>query len=102
MKFLSEYRDSETARKMLAAIKQIVTRPWVIMEVCGGQTHAIVRSGIDQLLPEEIRLVHGPGCPVCVTSQGYIDAACELALRHAARRDFQQLRRYAAGAGQSQ
>lgn len=81
MKFLSEYRDPETAMKMLAEIKKIVTKPWVIMEVCGGQTHAIVRSGIDQLLPEEIRLVHGPGCPVCVTPLETIDRAIEVALR---------------------
>jgi hydrogenase expression/formation protein HypD len=81
MKFISEYRDPETARKMLAEIKKIVTRPWVIMEVCGGQTHAIVRSGIDQLLPKEIRLVHGPGCPVCVTPLEIIDQAIEIALR---------------------
>ena len=81
MKFISEYRDPQTARKMLAEIKKIVTRPWVIMEVCGGQTHAIVRSGIDQLLPEEISLVHGPGCPVCVTPLETIDRAIEIASR---------------------
>jgi len=81
MKFLSEYRDPQTARKMLAEIKKVVTRPWVIMEVCGGQTHAIVRSGIDQVLPEEIRLVHGPGCPVCVTPLETIDRAIEIAMR---------------------
>jgi len=81
MKYLSEYRDPETARKMLAEIKKVVTRPWVIMEVCGGQTHAIVRSGIDQLLPEEITLVHGPGCPVCVTPLEIIDQAIEIASR---------------------
>ena len=81
MKFLSEYRDPETARKMLAEIGKTVTKPWVIMEVCGGQTHAIVRSGVDQLLPKEIRLVHGPGCPVCVTPLETIDRAIEIALR---------------------
>lgn len=81
MKYLTEYRDPETARKMLAEIRKIVTRPWVIMEVCGGQTHAIVRSGIDQLLPAEIRLVHGPGCPVCVTPLETIDRAILIALR---------------------
>ena len=81
MKFLSEYRDPQTAKKMLAEIRKVVTRPWVIMEVCGGQTHAIVRSGIDQLLPEEIRLVHGPGCPVCVTPLETIDRAIEIALK---------------------
>ncbi len=81
MKFLSEYRDPETARRMLAEIEKIVTRSWVIMEVCGGQTHAIVKSGIDQLLPREIRLVHGPGCPVCVTPLETIDRAIEIAGR---------------------
>ena len=81
MKFISEYRDPQTARKMLAEIKKIVSRPWVIMEVCGGQTHAIVRSGIDQLLPKEITLVHGPGCPVCVTPLETIDRAIEIASR---------------------
>lgn len=81
MKFLSEYRDPETARKMLAEIRKTVTRPWVLMEVCGGQTHAIIKSGIDQLLPGEIRLVHGPGCPVCVTPLETIDRAIAIASR---------------------
>jgi len=81
MKFLSEYRDPKTARLMLAEIRRITTRPWVIMEVCGGQTHAIVRSGIDQVLPKEISLVHGPGCPVCVTPIETIDRAIEIARR---------------------
>jgi hydrogenase expression/formation protein HypD len=81
MKYLSEYRDPENARKMLAAIARTVTRPWVLMEVCGGQTHAIVRSGIDRLLPKEITLVHGPGCPVCVTPLETIDRAIAIAGR---------------------
>ncbi|MCK4838352.1 MAG: hydrogenase formation protein HypD [Desulfobulbaceae bacterium] len=81
MKFISEYRDPVTAGNMLDEIRKTVTRPWVIMEVCGGQTHAIVRSGIDQLLPKEIRLVHGPGCPVCVTPLETIDRAIAIALR---------------------
>jgi hydrogenase expression/formation protein HypD len=81
MKYLSEYRDPVPARKMLAEISRIVTRPWVIMEVCGGQTHAIVRSGLEQLLPPEIRLVHGPGCPVCVTPLETIDRAIAIAMR---------------------
>jgi hydrogenase expression/formation protein HypD len=81
MKYLSEYRDPVPARKMLAEISRTVTRPWVIMEVCGGQTHAIVRSGLEQLLPPEIRLVHGPGCPVCVTPLETIDRAIAIAMR---------------------
>ena len=67
MKFIDEYRDEETARKIARAIHGLVTKPRVIMEICGGQTHSIVKFGIDQLLPDDITLVHGPGCPVCVT-----------------------------------
>ena len=67
MKYLSEYRDPELVREYLDEIHRITTKPWTLMEICGGQTHAIVRHGIDQLLPPEIELVHGPGCPVCVT-----------------------------------
>jgi len=67
MKFIDEYRDEEAARHYSQALKQITTKPWTIMEVCGGQTHAIVKFGIDELLPKQISLVHGPGCPVCVT-----------------------------------
>jgi len=66
MKFIDEYRDGEAARKLSAAIARTITRPWTIMEVCGGQTHTIVKYGIDRLLPAEVELVHGPGCPVCV------------------------------------
>ncbi|MBU0481397.1 MAG: hydrogenase formation protein HypD [Proteobacteria bacterium] len=80
MKYLSEYRDPETAGKMLFELRRIVTKPWTIMEVCGGQTHAIVRSGLDQVLPGEISLVHGPGCPVCVTPLETIDRAIAIAL----------------------
>jgi hydrogenase maturation factor len=68
MKFLDEYRDQKLAEKLVQEIQRTVTRPWVLMEVCGGQTHSIVKYGLDQLLPNEIELVHGPGCPVCVTS----------------------------------
>ena len=67
MKHLVEYRDADTARRLAAEISRIATRPWAIMEVCGGQTHSIIRHGIDQLLPAEVELIHGPGCPVCVT-----------------------------------
>ena len=63
MKYLDEYRDGETARKLADAIARTVTRPWVIMEVCGGQTHSIVKYGIDRVLPEQVELVHGPAAP---------------------------------------
>ncbi|MCE0483188.1 MAG: hydrogenase formation protein HypD [Methylacidiphilales bacterium] len=79
MKFIDEYRDREGAEKCARAIARITTRPWTIMEVCGGQTHAIVKFGIDELLPKEITLVHGPGCPVCVTPLELIDKAIEIA-----------------------
>ena len=67
MKFQDEYRDPVAAEKLRQAIRATTTRPWTIMEVCGGQTHTIVKYGIDELLPKEVELVHGPGCPVCVT-----------------------------------
>ncbi len=79
MKYLDEYRDADTARKYAAAIGDITTKPWTIMEVCGGQTHAIVRFGIEDLLPEKINLVHGPGCPVCVTPVEMVDKAIVIA-----------------------
>jgi hydrogenase expression/formation protein HypD len=79
MKYIDEFRDEATARKTARAIARITTRPWTIMEVCGGQTHAIVRFGIDALLPDAITLVHGPGCPVCVTPVELIDKAIEIA-----------------------
>jgi len=81
MKFLDEYRSEELANKIVAEIRRIVTRPWVLMEVCGGQTHTIVKYGIDRLLPQEVELVHGPGCPVCVTSLEMIDKAHAIARR---------------------
>ena len=79
MKYLDEYRDPEAARQYAASIRRIVTRPWTIMEICGGQTHSIVKYGIDELLPKEITLVHGPGCPVCVTPVELIDKALRIA-----------------------
>jgi len=81
MKYLDEYRDEALARKILAEIRRTVTKPWVLMEVCGGQTHSIIKYGIDRLLPEEVELVHGPGCPVCVTSLEMIDKAHAIAQR---------------------
>lgn len=79
MKYLDEYRDAEACRKLADSIRAITSRSWTIMEICGGQTHAIVKYGIDELLPKEITLVHGPGCPVCVTSVELIDKAIEIA-----------------------
>jgi hydrogenase expression/formation protein HypD len=81
MKFLDEYRDHRIARALAAEISHCTTRPWVLMEICGGQTHTIMRYGIDELLPREIELVHGPGCPVCVTPLETVDKAIALALR---------------------
>ena len=81
MKFLDEYRDAELAQKFAREIHRITTKPWTIMEVCGGQTHAIVKFGIDELLPKQIELIHGPGCPVCVTPLEMIDKALEIAAR---------------------
>lgn len=79
MKHLDEYRDAGRARALAAEIARVIRRTWRIMEICGGQTHAILRFGIDQLLPPELELVHGPGCPVCVTPLELIDRAIELA-----------------------
>lgn len=81
MKYLDEFRDPELARRLFEDIRRIVTRRWAIMEVCGGQTHSIIRNGIDQLLPDEIELIHGPGCPVCVTPLEVIDKALAIASR---------------------
>jgi hydrogenase expression/formation protein HypD len=81
MKFIDEYRDPQAAHSLAAELARTVTRPWTLMEVCGGQTHAILRFGIDRLLPPQLRLIHGPGCPVCVTPAGLIDQAVQLAAR---------------------
>ncbi len=79
MRYVDEYRDPPAAEKYAKALRKLVTRPWRIMEVCGGQTHSIVRFGIDRLLPEGVELIHGPGCPVCVTSLETIDQAIRIA-----------------------
>jgi hydrogenase expression/formation protein HypD len=79
MQYTDEFRDNRLAQGLLAEIRRIVTRPWVLMEICGGQTHSIMQYGLDQLLPPEIELVHGPGCPVCVTSLELIDKALAIA-----------------------
>ncbi len=81
MKFIDEYRDPALAQEYAQAIHALTSRPWTIMEVCGGQTHAIVKFGIDELLPDEITLLHGPGCPVCVTPVEQIDKALDIAAR---------------------
>lgn len=81
MKYIDEFRDPVAARKYADAIRQVTTRSWKIMEVCGGQTHAIVRFGIQDMLPPEIDLVHGPGCPVCVTPIEMVDKAIAIAAR---------------------
>ncbi|MEV7602136.1 hydrogenase formation protein HypD [Kitasatospora sp. NPDC089797] len=81
MRYLEEFRNPELAEGLLADIRATVTRPWALMEVCGGQTHSIIRHAIDQLLPEEVELIHGPGCPVCVTPLEVIDRALAIAAR---------------------
>ncbi len=81
MKYIEEYRDERIARALAAEITQRATKHWVLMEICGGQTHTIMRYGLDELLPSNIELVHGPGCPVCVTPLEIIDQAIELASR---------------------
>ena len=79
MKYLTEFRNSEIAQRIAREIAQIATRPWKIMEVCGGQTHSIIKNGIDQMLPPGIEMIHGPGCPVCVTPLELIDKALAIA-----------------------
>lgn len=79
MKYIDEYRDPKLAASLVASLRREVTRPWVLMEICGGQTHTIMRYGIDELLPPEIELVHGPGCPVCVTALEIVDKAVAIA-----------------------
>jgi hydrogenase expression/formation protein HypD len=81
MKFLDEYRDARIARTLANEVAMCTTRGWVLMEICGGQTHTIMRYGLDEILPKQIELVHGPGCPVCVTPLETIDKALALALR---------------------
>ena len=81
MKYLEEFQDPELAKRLLEDIHATATQPWAMMEVCGGQTHSIIRHGLDQLLPDGIELIHGPGCPVCVTPLEVIDKALEIASR---------------------
>jgi hydrogenase expression/formation protein HypD len=79
MKHIDEYRDAKIARALLAALARKTTRPWVLMEICGGQTHTLMRYGIDTLIPSQIELVHGPGCPVCVTPLEVVEKAIQIA-----------------------
>lgn len=81
MKYLQEFRDPQIARRLLDEIARTATRPWAIMEVCGGQTHSLIRNGIDQLLPPQVEMIHGPGCPVCVTPLEIIDRALAIAMQ---------------------
>ena len=81
MKYIDEFNDPELAKRLLDDIHATVTQPWALMEVCGGQTHSIIRHGIDQLIPDKIEMIHGPGCPVCVTPLELIDKALEIASR---------------------
>jgi hydrogenase expression/formation protein HypD len=81
MRYVDEYRDERVARAVAARLAKRTTRPWVVMEICGGQTHTIVRYGLDQLVPPQLQLVHGPGCPVCVTPLEMVDKAIALASR---------------------
>ena len=81
MKYVDEYRDDRLAKSLVAQIRSMVTRRWVLMDVCGGQTHGLVRNGIEEALAEDVELIHGPGCPVCVTSTEAIDFAQQLAKR---------------------
>jgi hydrogenase expression/formation protein HypD len=81
MKYIDEYRDADLTRKLLADLQRAITRDWTLMEVCGGQTHSIMRSGLDEMLPTRVNLIHGPGCPVCVTPLELVDKAIALASR---------------------
>ena len=81
MRYIDEYRNKEHVEALVRSIRQAVTRPWHIMEICGGQTHAIARYRLEEMLPETVKLLHGPGCPVCVTPVEIIDRALELAKR---------------------
>ena len=81
MRYVDEFRDPRLARGLIAGIRERATRSWNVMEVCGGQTHTLIRSGIDQLVSDSIQLIHGPGCPVCVTPLEKIDRAQAIARR---------------------
>ena len=93
MKYIDEYRDSKVAQGLVQKLARQVTRPWVLMEICGGQTHTIIRHGIDQLLPDTVELIHGPGCPVCVLPMGPLPAlGCSIGRRRCLRNDIDRRR----------
>jgi hydrogenase expression/formation protein HypD len=79
VKYLDEYRDGRVARRLVGEIRRLATHPWTLMEICGGQTHTIVKQGIDEMLPADVRMIHGPGCPVCVTPLEQVDKALAIA-----------------------
>jgi len=79
VKYIDEYRDARVARRLVAEIRRATTHPWTLMEICGGQTHTIVKQGIDEMLPDGVRMIHGPGCPVCVTPLEQVDKALAIA-----------------------
>jgi hydrogenase expression/formation protein HypD len=81
LKYIEEYRDAAVVKEIINALHRITTRDWAIMEICGGQTHSIIKYGIDEMLPQKLSLIHGPGCPVCVTAVELIDKAIEIAKR---------------------
>src|ERR1700690_4264977 len=81
MRYIDEYRDAAMVRRVDGSIARAATRPWTVMEICGGQNPAIVKFGVDEMLPPGVTLVHGPGCPVCVTPAEMIDQAIELSMR---------------------
>src|SRR5207344_1234472 len=82
VKYVDEYRREEDIRRLLDSLEKSLTRPWTVMEICGGQTHTLMRSGIDRMLPLSLTVVHGPGCPVCVTPLELIDRAIAIASRN--------------------
>jgi hypothetical protein len=81
MRYVDEYRNEAEATRFVQALEGVVTRPWSLMEICGGQTHTLMKSGIDQMFPESVTMIHGPGCPVCVTPLELIDRALVIARR---------------------
>lgn len=99
MRYLAEYRDADAVRRLADRIAAAATRDWTLMEVCGGQTHAILRFGLDQLLPPQVALLHGPGCPVCVTPEAALDKAMEIAGRGAILCSFSDMMRVPGSAG---
>jgi hydrogenase expression/formation protein HypD len=93
MKYLNEYRDAGLVKNLAQKIREITTQNWVIMEICGGQTHTIMKYGLEEILPPELIIVHGPGCPVCVTSLEMIDKAIQISFGYQVqKRTYSRLR----------